>query len=224
METPTQKHSFGRILLDSLGEFRRARAVIMVLVLIAGAVGLNCFNIRIAGNAVIHISFVCIMAAGMLFGPVPCMLTAAAAEVITDRLLDDMAREHLAAVLAVKLIEAFFWGYIMYKKHYGSFGCPKCLNDCMPECVLLNIRIAVRSVIAYTAAAFTCGIAMDSIELYEKFRGSFTEWLRLRFAMNIERLPFEIAIAVLTIPLVNIFYTLAEKALEHLRGKNTKAQ
>ena len=217
METPTQKHGFGNILLDSLGELRRTGAVIMTLVLIEGAVLLSFFHIRIAEGAVLDISFVCVMAAGLLYGPVPCMLTAAAGEVITDRLFDDMAREHLAAVLAVKLITALFWGYIMYRKHYGSFGCPKCLNDCLPECVLLNIRIAVRSITAYTAAALTSSIVLDTIELYDRTRGGLKEWLRLRFAQKIELLPFGLAIVLLTMPLVNIFCTLAGKAFERIR-------
>ena len=235
METPTQKHSVRLCILDSLGELRCAGAVIMLMMLAAGAVLLGRhLLLTVSDDMHISFSFVCIMAAGVLFGSVPCMLTAAAADVGTYMLENGETVGYSPALLSLKLIIALFYGVILYKKHYGSFGCPKCLNDCFPECVVLNINIAVRSVIAHTIVVFLGNIVLGSVILYRSYSNSsfpfvsaeewdrFFEWLEPHYERNIEMLPFGLAMVFLSIPLINIFFTLAGRGYRHICGKNAE--
>lgn len=239
MKRPVNKYSFRHLLGDSLGELRSGGAVVMLLVLTAGAVALEShFRMRITDDLRVSFSFVCVMAAGVLFGPVPCMAAAAASDMIGFLLEKNDLRGYSVGILAVKLIVALFYGLLLYRKYYGNFGWTKWLDDLFPECVVLNIDIAARSVISRVAAVLVGNVVLNSAVLYHVYYnsdfpfisreewGDFMTWLEPRFDKNIGMLPFELAVVFLLMPVINVTYVLAGRGLGRLfrtAGENKRS-
>lgn len=230
MTKQVKKFRLGRLLADSFRELRSAGAVVMLLALTAGAVVLGSnFRLRVSDDIRISFAFTCVMAAGVLFGPVSCMTAAAASDVIDFLLEKNELRGYSVGILAVKLIVAFFYGVFLYRKYYGNFGLSKKLEDFFPECVVLHLDIAVRGVIARVAAVFIGNVVLNSAVLYGTYYNSrfpflsrsewsdFAVWFKPRFDKNVGMLPFELATVFLLMPAVNVIYELAGKAFGRLR-------
>ena len=223
MTTPENKYSFKRLMLDSLGEFRSAKAAVMLLILTALAVVLGSnYCMRIPGDMRVSFSFICVMAAGVLFGPLPCMAVAGASDIAFFMLeRDEESMEgYNAGILAVKLIVAFMYGIMLYKKYYGNFGWSKKLEDLFPECVVTNIDVAARGVISRIAAVFAGKVLLDSAVLYRTDYNDcfpfltrlewidFVRWFEPGFDRCVRMLPFELAMVFLLMPVINVMYTL----------------
>ena len=228
--------SMKSLFADSARELLSVRTFVMLAAMTVGAVVLGShFRMVINEDLRVSFTFICIMAVAVLYGPVPCMLMNTITDIATYLLDKNEIRDYSLAVLSVKLIVSCFYGMLLYKKYYGSFGYLKRLEDFFPECVAENVDIAVRSVFARTGAVLVGNIVLNSAVLYRLYHNGkfpfisggdwkiFYRWFKPRLDTNMKMLPFELLIVFMFMPIINVVYMLVCCGFRRLCGGKTKS-
>ena len=208
-------------IVSSLRELKKPSAVIITLLLTGASILLTKFlGMYISPDLRVTFAFVGIMGVAVLYGAVPCMISAAAADIIGYIIDDGQIRSYNLWILAVKLICALFYGWFLYRKRYGRIGAARHLETLLPSSVVENIEIALRGVAARIAVIFIGNIVLNSMVLYHSYRNkafpfvsgaewhNFLVWARPRADTNLSMMPYECAVCLLALPVLNILYTL----------------
>ncbi len=211
-------------IISSLRELKKPSAIIITLLLTGASILLTKFlGMYISPYLRVSFAFVGIMGVAVLYGAIPCMLAAAAADIIGYIIDDGQIQSYNLWILAVKLICAFFYGWFLYKKRYGRIGAARWLETFLPASVVENIEISVRGLTARIAVIFIGNIVLNSMVLYHSYQNkafpfvsgeewhNFLVWAKPRADTNISMMPFECAVCFLALPLINILVMLTGK-------------
>jgi ECF transporter S component (folate family) len=188
---------------NSAKNIAEVRAVVTSGLMVAMAVALRAFSVALTPDIRVTFAFVPICVVAMLYGPVVCMLSAFAADVI-GFLFDATGRFYSPQLAAVVLLSALLYGVLLYGNK-GGFG------------------LCLRAAIARTAVVFICNICLNSYFIYKIYVNAafdifdpsgydaFFAWGSLRIGKNLLLLPFDLVLLCVVLPVASAAYNRLPK-------------
>ncbi|MDE5993041.1 MAG: folate family ECF transporter S component [Oscillospiraceae bacterium] len=169
---------------NSAAELKNVRCLTVTGILTAAFIVLDMFSFRPTEFIKVNFAFIALAAVGMLYGPVPAMLSAAAGDLV-GCILSGQAPLPLLSTTAV--LTGLVYGTLLYKKE--------------------GFKLVVFSVIARLADSFLiCLLLNTPILMYYGFMSSAPQQLYLRFGKTAAELIFFIPLTITVLPAVKAVY------------------
>lgn len=169
---------------SSAAELKNVRCLTVAGILTAAFIVLDMFSFRPTEFIKVNFAFIALAAVGMLFGPVPAMLSALAGDLV-GCILSGQAPLPLLSLTAV--LTGLVYGALLYKKD--------------------GFRLVIFSVIARLADSFIiCLLLNTPILMYYGFMSSTSQQLYLRYGKTAAELVFFIPLTITVLPAVKAVY------------------
>jgi ECF transporter S component (folate family) len=201
-----KRSRFAGLFADSAKSLSEIRTLVTTGLLIAMAVSLRAVSVDVTQDIRITFQFLPICAVGLLFGPVVCMLSAFATDLI-GFLFDATGRFYSPQLAAVSVLAGLFYGVLLFGKKTGFAVC-------------------AYAAISRIAVVFICNICLNSYVIYKIYvnagfsifdrsdYAAFFAWSSLRIGKNLLLLPIDIVLLCVVLPVV---FTAYRKSLKGVR-------
>lgn len=212
--------SFFLSFAESSKELKKVSTITVTGMLIAVSVVLRSFlQIPLNEDLRVTFSFLGVMAVGMLYGPVVCMMSAAGVDIIGYLLDGYKMREYSVPLLLVKLFIAIIYGVALYRRSKGGIKLSDKLKSKLPSVVTEYIGAAVFGIISRVIAVLLGNIVLNSAVLYKSYTNpnfpfmsgsewsAFWVWFTPRLTKNLVMLPVECAAILLLLPAIYAAYS-----------------
>ena len=178
---------------SSAAELKNVRCLTVAGILTAAFIVLDMFSFRPTEFIKVNFAFIALAAVGMLFGPVPAMLSALAGDLV-GCILSGQAPLPLLSLTAV--LTGFVYGVLLYKKD--------------------GFRLVVFSIIARLADSFLiCLLLNTSVLMYYGLMSRTAGQLYIRYGKTAAELVFFIPLTITVLPAVKAVYgrTVSHKSI-----------
>lgn len=204
---------------DRLKEVKEPSAVAVIFFLTAISLLLTeSLTLPLGNDIRVSFSFVGIMTIGMLYGSLPCMISAAAVEFAGY--LAGMTK-FSAANFAAQIIAAMLYGVLLYRKNLGSTKLFKPLEELFPSVVVNNIEIAARGILTRMIIVFFGNTILNSAFIFRSYSGMTSGYRMGRIFSSLRTdmtmLPFECSVILFVLPAAYILYEHIIPRLSGLR-------
>lgn len=178
---------------NSAAELKSVRCLTVTGILTAAFIVLDMFSFRPTEFIKVNFAFIALAAVGMLFGPVPAMLSALAGDLV-GCILSGQAPLPLLSLTAV--LTGAIYGTLLYKKD--------------------GFRLVVFSIAARLADSFVISLLLNTpILMYYGFMSKTSAQLYVRYGKTAAELVFFIPLTIAVLPAVKAVYgrTAAHKSI-----------
>ena len=169
---------------NSAAELKNIRCLAVAGILTAAFIVLDMFSFRPTEFIKVNFAFIALSAVGMLFGPVPAMISALAGDLI-GCILSGQAPLPLLSMTSV--LTGFIYGTLLYKKD--------------------GFKLVVFSIAARLADSFIISLLLNTpILMYYGFMSSTPQQLYTRYGNTAAELVFFIPLIIAVLPAVKAVY------------------